>query len=164
MNPIGFQCHHIIARTGSEICSEIADTAHWGGFTGYGILPGIESAEYEKRTDDMVGSRIRVRNTDGSQHVEEITKWVPGREVGMKLHEFSPPLSHLATHITEEWDFQAQDHATLVTRTFHIFPRRAATRPIVWLISLFFRRAIARHLAAMAAMARVANSRKSWQL
>ena len=151
LRPIVFQCSQIIPRSATETCFEIADTDRWREFRGYGILPGIESAEYERRTDNMIGSRIRVRNTDGSGHVEEIFKWVPGNEIGMKLHEFTSPLNYFATHFTEEWSFQDKENATHVTRRSRMFPSRRMTRPIVWLISLLFRRAIVRHLAEMAA-------------
>lgn len=151
IKPITFQCTQTIARPATAIAAEIADTARWREFRGYGILPGIDSAEYETQTADMVGSRIHVRNTDGSEHVEEIYRWVPGEEIAMKLHEFTPPLGRLATHFTEEWRFQVENGATRVTRKFEMFPTRSTTRPAVWFISLFFRRAIARHLAEMAA-------------
>ena len=151
MQPIVFQCSQVIAAPGTDITSAIADTALWNQFKGYWILPGIESAEYEVRTEDMVGSRIRVRSTDGSEYVEEIYRWVPGHAVGMKLHEFSPPLSHFATHFLEEWSFRAEGKATVVTRTLRMFPSRPLARPIVWVISHFMRRAIARHLAQIAA-------------
>lgn len=149
MKPITFHCRKLIPRTGEEICSAIANVDAWSQFGGYGVLPGIQNAEYEKRTEDMVGSRIRVRNTDGSGHVEEIYRWVPGQEVAMTLHEFTPPLSYLATHFTEEWSLKTENQGTDVTRSFQMYPARPMTRPFVWLISLLFRRAIARHLEEM---------------
>lgn len=151
MNPIVFKCRQVIPKSGAEICAEIADTARWREFHGYGILPGIVSAAYEKRTDGMVGSQVRVRSADGSEYVEEIYRWVPGEGIGMRLHEFTPPLSRLATHFTEEWTFRPEGDATLVAREIQMFPSRSLTRPVVWLISLLFKRAIARHLARMAA-------------
>ena len=150
MRPIVFQCRQLIPRSTADICAEVADLDRWRTFDGYGILPGIASAVYESRAETMVGSRIRVHNRDGSNHVEEIYRWVPGQAIAMKFSDFSPPLSHLATHFTEEWHFEAQESATLVTRTFHLFPTRSTTRPVLWLISLLFRRAIARHLAEIA--------------
>lgn len=135
------------------ICDQIADTASWSAFRGYGILPGVQRASYEKRTDGMVGSRIRVTNTDGSQHVEEIYQWVQGHEIGMRLQEFTAPLRALATHINEDWRFQAAPAGTLITRTIHMYPRHALARPALWLIAQLFRRAIARNLAEMAVMA-----------
>ena len=148
--PIEFQRRMTIPRSAAEICAEIADVTRWSEFSGYGVLPGIEEAEYEIRTDDMVGSRIRVRNTDGSGHVEEIISWAAGEQITLKLHEFTPPLRRIAKYFTEEWRFRAEGSATEVTRHFKLYPSRSATRPILWLISLLFRRAIARHLAEMA--------------
>jgi hypothetical protein len=152
MKPITFQCHKLIPRTGEEICAAIANVDAWSQFAGYGFLPGIENAVYENRTEDMIGSRIRVRNTDGSGHVEEIYHWIPGQEVAMKLHEFTPPLSRLASHFTEEWRLKTVSQGTIVTRSFAMYPVRPLTRPFVWLISLLFRRAINRHLVEMAGM------------
>jgi hypothetical protein len=150
MKPLIFERDQVIPKSTAVIFAEIADTTRWSEFNGYGILPGIESASYEMRTQDMVGSRIQVRNRDGSSHVEEITAWIPDREIAMTLHEFTPPLSFLATQITEAWHFQVDDDGTRVTRTFQMFPRFVIARPALWLISLLFRRAIARHLDEMA--------------
>jgi hypothetical protein len=150
MRPIAVQCSRLIPRPATAICEEIADTTRWGEFKGYGPLPGIAHAEYEHRTNTMVGSRIRVRSTDGSLHTEEIERWVPGSEVAMRLHDFTPPLSRLATHFTETWGFHSEQHGTLVTRVFHLYPRRPATRPALWLIARLLQRAVARQLREMA--------------
>ncbi|MEZ4681522.1 MAG: SRPBCC family protein [Caldilineaceae bacterium] len=150
MQPIRFACSAIIHKSAPAICAEIADLARWPEFAGYGPLPGIARAAYERRTADMVDSRIRVHNTDGSTHVEEIYAWAPEVQVAMRLGEFSPPLCHLASHFTEEWGFADEHGATRVTRAFALFPKHAMTRPLLWLIAQFFRRAIARHLVQMA--------------
>lgn len=154
MRPITFACNKIITTSAAEICSGIADVARWSEFKGYGFLPGILHAEYEKRTSDMIASRIRVRNTDGSGHVEEICEWDPSQKVIMKLHDFTPPLSRLATHFIEEWTFAAENSATLVTRKFQLYQKQSMTRPLLWLISLVLRRAVARHLTEMARQAK----------
>jgi hypothetical protein len=140
----------MIGKSANEICSEIADVTRWREFTGYGILPGIESAAYVERTEDMVGSRVRVRNTDGSEHVEVIRVWDPGKRIVVELCGFTPPLSRLSTHFVEEWVLEDQSNGTLVTRKLQMFPTRTVARPFLWLISLFFRRAIALHLSDMA--------------
>ncbi|MEZ4735036.1 MAG: SRPBCC family protein [Caldilineaceae bacterium] len=150
MHPIRFACSATIKKSATTICAEIADVTRWREFPGYGPLPGIANAAYERRTDNMVGSRICVHNTDGSTHVEEITAWKPGVQVAMRLGEFTPPLCHLATHFTEEWSFVEDHGATQVTRSFALFPKRAMTRPLLWLIAQLFRRAIGRHLVEMA--------------
>ncbi len=150
MRPIVFRCSQLIPRSATAICAEIADTTRWREFTGYGPLPGIAHAEYEHRTATMTGSRIRVRSTDGSLHTEEIERWVPGCEVVMRLHDFTPPLSRLATHFTETWSFQPAPQGALATRVFELYPRRPATRPALWLIARLLQRAVARQLREMA--------------
>lgn len=149
MRPISFKCSKIIPKNALEICANIEDVERWCEFKGYGILPGIAHAEYEHCTSDMVGSRVHVRNGDGSQHNEEFCEWEPGQKIVIRLYDFTPPLQHLATHFVEEWDFTTQNDATLVMRKFKLFPKHAVTRPVLWLISLLFKRAIARHLTEM---------------
>ncbi|MEZ4775599.1 MAG: SRPBCC family protein [Bacteroidia bacterium] len=150
MAPIHFKCKKVIPVLPASIASEIADTSKWSEFKGYAFLPGIRKAEYEKRTDNMIGARITVENTDGSRHVEEILVWKPGEKITMKLCEFSPPLNRLATHFLEEWTFTQEGTGTKVTRSFQLFPKSVLTRPFLWLISLVFRRAINAHLDWMA--------------
>lgn len=151
MRPITFRCRRVLPYSAEQISAAIADTSRWGEFAGYGPLPGVAHAEYEHLTEQMVGSLVRVRNTDGSSHLEEITAWEPGSEIALTFRGFTPPLSRLATHFTEVWTFQPHQQGTLVTRTFGLFPSSWAARPVLWLISLLLRRAIDRQLAAMAA-------------
>ena len=74
-------------------------------------LPGIKAAEFEARTPEVVGTRIRVTNTDGSSHVEEIVEWEPDRRLRLRMGEFSPPLSRLATGFDETWEFERTGEA-----------------------------------------------------
>lgn len=123
MRPITFERSRTIRKSATEISSEIADVARWREFRGYGILPGIESAEYEERTDEMVGSRVRVRNTDGSEHIEEIREWDPGRRIVIELGSFMPPLSRVSTHFFEEWGFQSAASPTKLLASPAATPR-----------------------------------------
>ena len=150
MKPIRFELHARILKSPAEIAAEIADLSRWTEFQGYGPLPGIARAEYERWTESMTGSRIRVQNTDGSTHLEEILSWDLDDSILMKLHEFSPPLGRLASHFHEEWRFHPENGATAVFRSFELHPRGPAARPLLWLISLLFRKAIDRQLAQMA--------------
>lgn len=150
MTPIIFTLTRVLPYPADAICAEVANVAHWNTFKGYGMMPGIQSAEYETRTPNMVGSRIRVRNTDGSTHTEEIYQWVDAKAMAMKFCDFVPPLSQVATHFTEEWQLGPQGNGTLVTRNFQMFPRSTLTRPSLWLISQLFRRAIGHQLEQMA--------------
>jgi hypothetical protein len=150
MTPVRFCCHHTLPLASEEIARRILDLANWADFTGYGFLPGIRVAEFELRTPDVVGSRIRVTNTDGSTHVEEIVDWQPDRRLQLRMQDFSAPLSRLATRFDETWEFQNREATTEVTRSFELQPRSTLARPFLWLIALFLKRAVARHLRDLA--------------
>jgi hypothetical protein len=132
-----------------EIARQILDLANWTAFKGYGLLPGIKSAKFEMRAPDVVGSRIRVQDTDGSTHVEEIVEWRPDCRVCLEMTDFSPPLGRLATRFLETWEFKRQGNGTLVTRSFELYAKSAFTRLPLWAISLLLRRAIVRQLKQM---------------
>jgi hypothetical protein len=99
--PVRFTCQAMLPLSGPAIAAQILDLARWPEFTGYAFLPGIRSAQFETRTPDVVGTRIRVSNTDGSRHVEAIVEWRPERRLQLVLHEFSRPLSALALRFVE---------------------------------------------------------------
>lgn len=157
MHPIVFVCTQTIPLPASTIGTAIADVTRWADFQGYGFLPGIASATYEQRTSNMVGSRIRVRNTDGSAHCEAFCVWEEGQRIVLKLDSFTPPLDALATHFIEEWRFAARGNGTFVTRRFELFPKRTLARPLLWLIARFLRQAVIRQLAQMAKTAEAAQ-------
>jgi hypothetical protein len=147
--PVEFRSMAVIPRTPEEIAAQILDVAAWQTFRGYGPIPAIERAEFLVQTAEVVGSRIQVRNTDGSTHVEEIVAWDPERSWQMEMQEFSPPLSQLAVKFEEHWELTPTAKGTRVVRTFRLFARSSWTRfaliPIAWLL----RRAVARHLQQM---------------
>jgi len=149
MKPVTFTCEETLPLAPEDIAGRILDLANWIDFKGYAVLPGIKAAEYEVRTPGVVGSRIRVTNTDGSSHIEEIVEWQPDRRLQLRMEQFSPPLSRMATEFLESWAFQRIDNATRVTRSFELHPKSGFTRPVLWLISLLLKRAIARHLREM---------------
>ena len=146
MRPITFTCRETLALAPADIAGQILDLAKWPEFAGYGPLPGIRSAEFESRTPEAVGTRIKVTNTDGSVHVEEIVEWQPDARIVLHMTGFSPPLSRLATRFEEEWAFERVGDTTHAARTFRLYPKSVLTRPAVWLISCFLRRAVTRHL------------------
>ncbi len=132
-----------------RISDQILDLTRWPDFRGYGVLPGIRAAEFEARTPEVVGTRIRVTNTDGSRHVEEVVEWEPDRRIRLRMGDFSPPLSSLATGFDETFEFGRAGEQTRVVRRFVLHPKSTATRPLLWLISILLRKAIARHLRQM---------------
>lgn len=146
MRPITFMCHARLPLAPQAIAVQILDVAKWPDFRGYGPIPGIKSAEFETRTPNVVGSRIRVSNLDGSSHVEEIVEWQPDRRLQLQMGNFSKPLSRVATAFVETWEFERVGNATKVTRTFELNAKSALTKPVLWFLSFFLERAIARHL------------------
>lgn len=151
MKPIRFQCVELIPQSPQNVAAQILDLNKWTEFAGYGPMPGIKSAEFELKTDQIVGTRIRVTSTDGSIHVEEIRAWDPARRIHLHFQEFSPPLSRLATGFDELFEFENDSDQTRVTRSFELHPRSVWTKPLLWFISLLLRRAIAAHLRQMRA-------------
>lgn len=151
LRPIRFTCEATLAVPPEEIAGRILDVDRWSDFGGFLVLPGIRAAEFAVRTPEVVGSRILVTNTDGSRHVEEVTEWDPPRRVRLRMGEFSPPLSRLASRFEETWAFERVDSGgTRVARTFELHARSARARPLLRLIALLLEQAVARHLRRMA--------------
>jgi hypothetical protein len=146
MKPITFACRKSLPLEPEAIANQILDLAKWPDFRGYGPIPGIKSAEFDTRTADIVGSRIRVTNLDGSTHIEEIVDWQPDNRLQLLMKDFSLPLSRLATSFVETWDFERINDTTMVLRSFEMNAKSRAAWPILWLISFVLKRAIDRHL------------------
>lgn len=146
MKPIAFNCTETIPLPPEDIAAQILDVAKWPDFRGYGPIPGIKSAEFETRTPNVVGSRIRVTNLDGSTHVEEIVDWQPSQRLQLRMGEFSKPLSGFATGFVETWEFERVGHDTRALRSFELNAKSVLTKPILWSISFFLKRAISRHM------------------
>jgi hypothetical protein len=151
VKPITFACEETLALPPERIAGQVLDLSRWPEFRGYGVLPGIRSAEFEARTSEVVGTRIRVTNTDGSTHVEEVVEWEPGRRLRLRMGGFSPPLSRLTTGFVETWEFGPAEGGTRVVRSFELNAQSGVTRPLLGLISILLRRAVARHLRQLRA-------------
>jgi hypothetical protein len=123
MKPIEIKIVGHTQKSSQEICVEFLDTERWSEFEGYSILPGIENARFETRTPELVGSRIRVQNKDGSSHVEEIIEWDVVNKVALRFQEFNSPLQHLATHFVEAWEFRKSATGTEVSRIMTMHPK-----------------------------------------
>jgi len=147
--PICFSCETTLKISPQQIAAQILDLAKWPEFQGYGMLPGIRVAEFEVKTPQVVGSKVRVLNTDGSSHLEEIVEWEPDRRLRLHMHEFSPPLSGIATAFDETWEFERSGSGTKLIRSFDMYATSAFSRPLVWAISWLLKKSIARHLRQM---------------
>jgi hypothetical protein len=131
MKPIRFVCRETLHVTPKDIAQQILDLTKWPEFQGCGPIPGIKAAEFEIQTPGIVGTRIRVTNTDGSSHVEEIVQWEPECQLRLRMHEFSAPLARLATEFVETWDLQPVGHETNVTRSFELYPKSIVAWPLL---------------------------------
>lgn len=151
LRPLAFSCSATIARPASAILDEILDLSRWPEFRGWGPLPGIASASFRRRCAGEIGTEIAVTNLDGSCHVERIARWSPVDGAELVMSEFSPPLSRLATRFVESWAFEPVDGATRVTRSFALHPTGTLGRVALSVVRVLLERAVARHLAQMAA-------------
>jgi hypothetical protein len=146
MNPIKIEVKSLINLSPKEISSIILDTSKWKKFEGYSILPGIEKAEFEKRTDSVVGSKIKVHNKDGSTHIEEIIEWDVHRKVVLKFQEFNSPLKKFASHFMEEWYFTVSDSGTEIVRVMKMYPINITGLILLKPISLLMKKALKKNL------------------
>jgi Polyketide cyclase / dehydrase and lipid transport len=158
MKPITFSCEQTLTLAPEGIARQILDVTKWPDFHGYGPIPGIKVAEFEVRTPEIVGSRIRVTNTDGTNHVEEIVEWQPDQRLRLQMMEFSAPLSRLVTLIEETWELEPIGNETMVTRSFQIHAKSVLAQPFLWVISILLKRAITRHLREMRTSGEVGSS------
>lgn len=149
MPPIRFVCRETLPFPPEAIAAQILQLENWPSFAGYGPLPGIISAQFERQTPEVVGTRIRVLNRDGSSHVEEIVEWNPRERLLLRFGDFTPPFSHLAQRMEEAWEFALVEQGVLVNRSFSIYPRAWWSWPLLWLISWLLKGAVARHLQIM---------------
>jgi hypothetical protein len=147
MKPIEIKIVGHIRKTSREICEEFLDTERWTEFEGYSILPGIESAHFETKTPQVVGSRIKVRNKDGSSHIEEIVEWDVNNRIALKFHEFDSPLRHLAKYFIEAWEFRKTTDGTEVSRTMALHPKGAFGWLMLLPVSKLMRKAFAENFA-----------------
>jgi len=160
LNPIEITTNGFVNKTPNDICSILLDTNRWSEFEGYSILPGIEKAEFEKRTAEVVGSRIKTRNTDGSSHVEEIIEWDVNKKVVFKFQEFNSPLKNFATHFIEEWNFLAKDEGTEIERSMKMYPKHVMAWLILKPISILMKKALEKNLMQLSSDNNIIENKK----
>lgn len=141
MTPITIRVTALTAKSPQEWCDEFLDTDRWPEFEGYMFLPGVRKAHVEVRTPGMIGTRIRVQNTDGSSHVEEIIGWDTERRIAVQFGEFQPPLSQFATHFVETWAFRETGKGTEVVRGMEMYPRGVLGRVVLRVVAVLMKRA-----------------------
>lgn len=126
---------------------EFLNIERWSEFKGYSILPGIKSARFETQKPEWKGSRIRVQNTDGSSHVEEIIEWDVEHKIALKFQEFDSPLRTLATHFIETWTFRKSANGTNISRSMIMYPKNWIGWLMLLPISRLMKKAFEKHYA-----------------
>lgn len=135
--------------TPEETFAFIIDLTRWPLFRGHGPLPGIVEATAEGGPVGQ-GTRIRVRNSDGSVHHEVVDTFEPGRRYAVHM-ELAPPVSYVLAGIEETVELQPGGAGTRLRRTFVVTPRSWLTAPVAWLFGgVLLPRAVAAHNAAVA--------------
>jgi hypothetical protein len=128
----------------------ICELSRWPLFRGYGPLPGIVEASVEGGVVGL-GSRIRVRNTDGSVHHEVVEVFEPPRRYAIRM-ELQPPVAYIMASILEEIDLEADGTGTRMRRRFVVTPRSGLSAPVAWLFGgVLLPKAVEAHNAAAAA-------------
>lgn len=146
MKPIEVKITGHVQKSPQEICAAILDTQRWPEFTGYSILPGIESAYFEVKTPEVVGSKIRVRNTDGSSHMEEIMEWDATSKVMLKFQDFSPPLRYLVAHFIKTWELHGTVGGADISRSMAMYPKSRLASFVLIPISRLMKKAFEKNL------------------
>ncbi|MBI5354488.1 MAG: hypothetical protein HZB50_17750 [Chloroflexi bacterium] len=149
IKPIEIVIHGHSQQSSEEMCSTFLDTERWSDFKGYSILPGIKSARFEIRTPALVGSRIKVENTDGSSHVEEIIEWDETSKIKLRFQEFDSPLKYLATHFIETWSFHRSDEGTETIRSMAMYPKGVAGWLMLMPISQLMKKAFKKNASQL---------------
>lgn len=122
------------------------DAASLTSFVGYGPIPGIREARYITPDPVGLGSRRTVTKSDGTNHLEEITEFVPGQRHVTRISGLAGAFGILVKDLHDIWEFDLSPRGTaLVTRTF-VINTRAAAVPIALALVPFLRRAIRRDL------------------
>lgn len=146
MNPIKLEIESEINTTSDKICSVILDVNNWSEFKGYLFLPGIKKAEFEKKTSSIVGSKIKVENTDGSFHTEEIIEWEVNNKIVLKFYEFSSPVKYFSEKFLEEWSFAKHNGKTRVKRSMIMYPTGILGGMIIKPVSILMKKALKKNL------------------
>jgi hypothetical protein len=145
MSPIYIESIRHMSTTPEMVGLQMLQLENWRQFDGYGPLPGIKEASFRKKTDEIIGTQIAVKNRDGSSHIEEITAWLPG-DIVLEMKEFSAPLSRMATHFIERWTFTKVDSRYQVCRSFLMHPRGLMGSLVLRVIAPLMKRAVDKHL------------------
>ena len=117
----------------------------WNDFKGFGIIPGIKTANFIVKSESIKGSIIQVENSDGSSHKEEILEFEKDTYLKIKMYDFSKPLSYFATFFIEEWVLKKMDDHYKLVRSMTLHSKGMISNFILKVISNNLKYAIQKH-------------------
>jgi hypothetical protein len=117
----------------------------WNDFKGFGIIPGIKTANFIIKTDSIKGTIIQVKNSDGSSHKEEILAFEKDTYLKIKMYDFSKPLSYFASFFIEEWALKKIEDGYKVERSMTLLSKGMISKFILKVISRSLKKAIQVH-------------------
>ena len=117
----------------------------WNDFKGFGIIPGIKTANFIIKTDSIKGTIIWVKNSDGSSHKEEILAFEKDTYLKIKMYDFSKPLSYFASFFIEEWALKKIEDGCKVERSMTLHSKGMISKFILKVISRSLKKAIQVH-------------------
>jgi ribosome-associated toxin RatA of RatAB toxin-antitoxin module len=104
-------------------------------FKGYGVIPGIRSAEIVSGGEMRSGVIRRVTNYDNSVIDEEIIKLTrPTKQTYKIVSGFKPPFSYLVRSGGGDWTLTPSNDSTIVNWKFYFEVTSVLAYPIVALI------------------------------
>lgn len=90
----------------------------------YGLIPGVVGVEEQTGPMHVIGSSRRLRLTDGTTAVEQVTSCEPPREVQYRLYELTNLFRHLVAEARAEIRFREfQEDYTRVEWQYTFFGR-----------------------------------------
>ena len=117
----------------------------WNDFKGFGIIPGIKTANFIIKTDSIKGTIIWVKNSDGSSHKEEILAFEKDTYLKIKMYDFSRPLSYFASFFIEEWALKKIEDGYKLERSMTLLSKGMISKFILKVISRSLKKAIHVH-------------------
>lgn len=123
------------------------DADNFVSFVGFGPIPGIRTATYETPGEPRVGSKRRIVETNGAEHLEEIVELQRPSRHNSRITGLAPPFSWLVRYAEDDWRFAPARSGTALERTF-TFELTSPLAAVIGfpLLHLFMRPAVRRDL------------------
>jgi hypothetical protein len=129
----------------------LADIGNLPLFTGFGPIPGIESARWIRDDACRPGAVREVRNTDGSIHREEVLAASRPERLEDRIFAFDSPFRFIVRQGYDRFDLVPVGNRTELRRTFVFELTSPVWWPLASVIRLLFRSAVRRHHGALRA-------------